>query len=153
VSLPDLLRDVEGAFHALATQKQVGFRIDVDPALPSIVVLDPERIRHEVLGNLLSNAFKFTPTGGEVRVRAWSVETDVHIEVDDTGVGIPQDQIVHIFDKYYQVGADAKSQGAGLGLAIVKHVVEAHDGRITAESSPGQGTCFEIVLPRAARSA
>jgi two-component system, NtrC family, sensor histidine kinase GlrK len=153
VNLPDLLRDVEGAFHALATQKQVGFRIDVDPALPSIVVLDPERIRHEVLGNLLSNAFKFTPTGGEVRVRAWSVETDVHIEVDDTGVGIPQDQIVHIFDKYYQVGADAKSQGAGLGLAIVKHVVEAHDGRITAESSPGQGTCFEIVLPRAARSA
>jgi signal transduction histidine kinase len=150
VDMRGLLNDVEGSFHALATQKQVNFHVDVDPGLPATVVLDPDRIQHEVLGNLLSNAFKFTPTGGEVRVRAWRELRDIRLEVTDTGVGIPQDQITHIFDKYYQVGAEAKSQGAGLGLAIVKHVVEAHDGQVTATSSPGKGTRFDIVLPQEA---
>jgi signal transduction histidine kinase len=148
VDLSDLLEDVEGSFRALATQKQVEFRVEVDPGLPDQVVLDPDRIRHEVLGNLLSNAFKFTPTGGEVWVRAWGQNGAVHLQVNDTGVGIPEDQIAHIFDKYYQVGAEAKSQGAGLGLAIVKHVVEAHEGSVTATSSPGEGTRFDIVLPQ-----
>jgi signal transduction histidine kinase len=150
VDLPDLLEDVEDSFRALATQKQVGFRVDVDGGLPATVVLDPDRIRHEVLGNLLSNALKFTPTGGEVRVRAWSDRDGLHLAVSDTGVGIAEDQIAHIFDKYYQVGAEAKSQGAGLGLAIVKHVVEAHGGRVLATSRPGAGTRFEIVLPQTA---
>jgi signal transduction histidine kinase len=153
VDLARLLRTVEGAFRALATQKQVDFRVDVDANVPQTVVLDPDRIQHEVLGNLLSNAFKFTPTGGEVRVRAWREGRDIRIEVSDTGVGIPEDQIAHIFDKYYQVGAEAKSQGAGLGLAIVKHVIEAHGGTVRASSVPREGTRFEIVLPQPERQA
>jgi signal transduction histidine kinase len=151
VALRPLLEQVEDTFRALATQKQVAFDVETAPSLPKSVVLDAERIRHEVLGNLLSNAFKFTPTGGAVRVRAWGERTSVHLEVSDDGVGIPQDQIEHIFDKYYQVGSEAKSQGAGLGLAIVKHVVEAHGGRITATSAPGQGTRFHIALPQEAQ--
>jgi signal transduction histidine kinase len=148
VALGPLLEQVEDTFRALATQKQVNFDVETDPSLPKMVVLDADRIRHEVLGNLLSNAFKFTPTGGMVRVRAWAERGSVNLEVSDDGVGIPPDQIQHIFDKYYQVGAEAKSQGAGLGLAIVKHVVEAHDGRVSAASAPGQGTRFHIVLPQ-----
>jgi signal transduction histidine kinase len=148
VALGPLLEQVEDTFRALATQKQVTFEVETDRDLPDTVVLDAERIRHEVLGNLLSNAFKFTPTGGGVRIRVWAERGSVHLEVSDDGVGIPQDQIKHIFDKYYQVGAEAKSQGAGLGLAIVKHVIEAHGGRISAASAPGQGTRFHIVLPQ-----
>jgi signal transduction histidine kinase len=153
VDLGPLLREVEGAFRALATQKQVRFHVEQDAGLPARLVLDPERIRHEVLGNLLSNAFKFTPTGGEVRVRAWWEGRSVQMDVTDTGVGIPDDQIARIFDKYYQVGSDAKAKGAGLGLAIVKHVIEAHGGEVTASSNVGKGTRFHIVLPQPAPSA
>lgn len=148
VAIAPLLEQVAETFRALATQKQVGLEVETDPSLPETVILDPDRIRHEVLGNLLSNAFKFTPTGGAIGVRAWAEHDTLRLEVSDDGVGIPQDQIEHIFDKYYQVGAEAKSQGSGLGLAIVKHVVEAHGGRITASSRPGQGTRFHIVLPQ-----
>lgn len=145
--MAQLLADVDTTFRALATQKQVQFRVEADPSLPADTVVDPDRIRHEVLGNLLSNAFKFTTTGGEIHVRAWSERDALNIEVRDTGVGIPPDQIAHVFDKYYQIGAEAKSQGSGLGLAIVKHVVEAHGGRISASSAVGEGTRFHIVLP------
>lgn len=143
-----LLSGVEDTFRALATQKQVRFEVEADPSLPDTAFGDPERIRHEVLGNLLSNAFKFTPTGGEVRVLARGKNGSIHLEVEDTGVGIPEDQIPHIFDKYYQVSVEAKAQGSGLGLAIVKHVVEAHGGHVTATSGPGTGTRFHIVLPQ-----
>jgi signal transduction histidine kinase len=148
VDLGVLLEQVEDTFRALATQKQVDFEVVTDTSLPETVIVDADRIRHEVLGNLLSNAFKFTPTGGGVRVRAWLEAEDLHLEVLDNGVGIPQDQIARIFDKYYQVGAEAKAQGSGLGLAIVKHVVEAHGGEVAATSVPGRGTRFHIVLPQ-----
>jgi signal transduction histidine kinase len=152
MDLPRLLKGVEDTFRALATQKQVTFVVESDPSLPESAYGDPERIRHEVLGNLLSNAFKFTPTGGEVRVRAWGEDDSVHLEVVDNGVGIPEDQIPHIFDKYYQVSAEAKAQGSGLGLAIVSHVVEAHGGEVSATSKPGSGTRFHLVFPQDRRS-
>jgi signal transduction histidine kinase len=142
-----LLGEVERSFRALATQKQVEFEVVRGESLPSDVVIDPDRIRHEVLGNLLSNAFKFTSTGGTVRVRAWGENGTVNVEVSDTGVGIPQDQLNHIFEKYYQVGTEAKAKGSGLGLTIARHVVEAHGGRISVSSRPGEGTRFMIVLP------
>ena len=147
VELGRMLREVEDSFRALATQKQIDFTVQVEPGVPEKVTIDSDRIRHEVLGNLLSNAFKFTPTGGEVTVRAWSRNGNVHLEVSDTGIGIPEDQLAHIFDKYYQVGSDAKAKGSGLGLAIAKHVMDAHGGRIEATSAVGGGTTFHMVLP------
>lgn len=147
VDFSDLLHQVEGSFRALATQKRIDFTVDVDPTVPETVTVDPDRVRHEVLGNLLSNAFKFTSTGGEVSVRAWSKNGHVHVEVSDTGSGIPEDQLAHIFEKYYQVGADAKAKGSGLGLAIAKHVMEAHGGAIEASSVEGEGTTFRLALP------
>lgn len=148
VALTQLLEEVEGSFRVMATQKQIDFAVECEPSLPARVVLDHDRIRHEVLGNLLSNAFKFTAPGGSIRVRAWEKGGRVHLEVTDTGVGIPEDQLPHIFEKYYQVGAEAKAQGSGLGLAIAKHVVDAHSGEISAESTTGKGTRFRIDLPR-----
>ena len=147
VEVRRLLEEVGGSFRALATKKQIDFAVEGDDSLPQTIVLDHDRIRHEVLGNILSNAFKFTAPGGEISVRAWSEGDQMRMEVRDTGVGIPEDQLAHIFEKYYQVGTDAKSQGSGLGLAIAKHVVEAHGGELTATSATGEGTAFHILLP------
>ena len=149
VDLRALLAQVEGAFRALAEQKQIDFRVETAPDLPREAMLDHDRIRHEVLGNLLSNAFKFTPSGGRIRVDAAAPDGKVTFRVSDSGVGIPEDQLEHIFEKYYQVGREAKAQGSGLGLAIAKHVVEAHGGTIRASSRMGEGTTFDIALPAA----
>jgi signal transduction histidine kinase len=153
VDVARLMDQVQATFRALAEQKQIEFQVEVDPSVPEHAAMDPDRIRHEVLGNLLSNAFKFTPTGGRIHLRAWGDAGQVHMEVSDTGIGIPGDQIAHVFDKYYQVGAEAKAMGSGLGLAIVKHVVEAHGGSVEAHSDPGQGTRFELRLPEQASPA
>ncbi|MEJ2502717.1 MAG: HAMP domain-containing sensor histidine kinase [Gemmatimonadota bacterium] len=147
VELGGLLEQVEGSFRALATQKQIAFDVQRESSLPSRAILDPDRIRHEVLGNLLSNAFKFTGSGGTIRLRAWRESEFIRLTVTDDGVGIPQDQLEHVFEKYYQVEGEAKDMGSGLGLAIAKHVVDAHGGTISAASVVGQGTRFEIRLP------
>ncbi|HUE76854.1 MAG TPA: HAMP domain-containing sensor histidine kinase [Longimicrobiales bacterium] len=147
VEIRTLLEEVEGSFRALADQKQIDFRVEGREPLPEDAVLDHDRIRHEVLGNLLSNAFKFTSPGGRIRVEAASENGTLSLRVTDSGIGIPKDQLDHIFEKYYQVGDDAKAQGSGLGLAIVKHVVEAHGGTIRATSEVGSGTTFDIDIP------
>jgi signal transduction histidine kinase len=147
VSIATLFDEVEGSFRALATQKQIDFIVERDPAIPSTVVLDHDRVRHEVLSNLLSNAFKFTDSGGRVALQAFLENGHVHLRVTDSGVGIPEDQLEHIFEKYYQLDGEAKAQGSGLGLAIAKHVVDAHGGRIRAASRLGEGTTFDIHLP------
>ncbi|HEX6939711.1 MAG TPA: HAMP domain-containing sensor histidine kinase [Longimicrobiales bacterium] len=143
----ELFRGVERAFRALAEREGIDFSVDVEPSVPAVVFADESRLRDQVLGNLLSNAFKFTPRGGRIRVRAWGRRNRLHIEVSDTGPGLPPEQVPHIFDKYYQVTPEARKKGAGLGLAIVKEVVDAHGGSIGVRSAPGRGTTFYIVLP------
>ena len=109
---------------------------------------DPERI-NEVTGNLLSNAFKFTPAGGTVELIAGPADGSVRIQVRDTGAGIPSEQLPHVFEKFYQADnqRSASAKGTGLGLAIAKEIVEAHKGKIGCESSVGTGTIFTLVLP------
>jgi len=109
---------------------------------------DLDRI-HEVLGNLLSNAFKFTPRGGSVSLAFESAEPGVRIVVQDTGAGIPKEQLPRIFEKFYQADnqSAAGAAGAGLGLAIAKQIVDAHGGSITCDSTEGVGTTFAITLP------
>lgn len=147
VVLPDLLLAVERTFEALARQKQIDFKVELADSAPRRLSLDPDRIRNEVIGNLLSNAFKFTPQGGKIRVRTREEDGRLHLEVEDTGVGIPEDQLEHIFDKYYQVGSHARSVGSGLGLAIAREIIEAHDGELTVESQPGVGSSFRFWIP------
>ncbi|MPZ14920.1 MAG: PAS domain-containing protein [Chloroflexi bacterium] len=112
------------------------------------VVLHGDASRLErALINLLDNAIKFTPPGGDVRVRCAADGPDVVISVSDTGKGIPEDELPRIFERFYKADHARSSPGTGLGLAIAKHTVEAHGGRIWAESVEGRGSTFFISLP------
>ena len=117
-----LLEDVRRSFEPLARQKRIDFQVEVQPTSPPSLPLDAARVREQLLGNLLSNALKFTPENGRIRVRARGSGDSAVIEVSDTGVGIPPEKLPHIFDKFYQVGSDARSKGAGLGLSIALHI-------------------------------
>jgi signal transduction histidine kinase len=142
-----ILAPVRRTFAALAKQKQIQFDVERGTDAPDPVVVDAERIRNEVLGNLLSNAFKFTPPGGRIRLYAGREDERLCLEVSDTGVGIPPDDLPYIFDKYYQAGGAEKSKGSGLGLAIARQVVQDHGGEIDVSSEPGAGATFRILLP------
>jgi signal transduction histidine kinase len=149
MKLESMLDELERSFHVLAVQRGINFRVVRRPGLPEEVTWDPERI-NEVTGNLLSNAFKFTPSGGRVELDA-GPEDDQHVRlaVCDTGAGIPPDQLPHVFQKFYQADNQdsASAMGTGLGLAIAKGIVEAHQGQITCESTEGEGTTFTLLLP------
>lgn len=140
--------EMEAAFSVLAIQRQIRFVVARDPSLPAEVTWDQDRI-NEVLGNLLSNAFKFTDRGGRVELSADAQGDAVRIRVHDTGAGIPHSQLPHIFQKFYQADnqSSASAKGTGLGLAIAKEIVEAHKGTIAVESVAGEGTTFELSLP------
>ena len=148
VPLEQLLNDLENAFHVLAVQREIRFRVERTPGLPEEVHWDVDRV-NEVVGNLLSNAFKFTPHGGVVSLTLETVDESVLMKVCDTGAGIPPDQLPRIFDKFYQADNQraAQAAGSGLGLAIAKQIVEAHGGTISCESTLGVGTTFSIRLP------
>jgi signal transduction histidine kinase len=146
-SLFAFLDDLETAFQVLALQRGVEFVVRRSATLPQTVFWDPDRMS-EVLGNLLSNAFKFTPRGGEVSLRVDATDDIVHMQVRDTGTGIAPEQLPRIFDKFYRAdNQQADSEGTGLGLAIAKTIVEAHTGTIAVDSTPGVGTTFSIELP------
>jgi len=154
VELRGFLHNLEEAFQVLADQRGIRFHVVAPDGLPETVHWDADRI-NEVLGNLLSNAFKFTESGGEVELTVSPVDHSVQMEVRDTGAGIPPEQLPRIFDKFFQAdnqgAARASAQsGSGLGLAIAREIVEAHHGTITGESALGVGTTFTIVLPERA---
>src|SRR5690606_34408936 len=135
-------------FQVLSVQRAIAFEVKVSPALPETVIWDVDRV-NEVMGNLLSNAFKFTPAGGRVGLRAQPQGHRVMLEVSDSGAGIPESQLPHVFRKFYQAdnqGA-AAIKGTGLGLAIAREIVEAHGGEIFVESTRGIGTVFTLLLP------
>jgi signal transduction histidine kinase len=148
VELRPFLAELATSFEALAVQNRIDFRLEAENGLPDSVRADPDRL-NEVVGNLLSNAFKFTPREGQIRLRAESLPDGLVLEVRDTGIGIPAGHLARIFEKFYQVenSVQPKSIGSGLGLAISKEIVEAHGGTIAAESEEGRGTTFRVVLP------
>jgi len=150
IQLHEFVDDVDRAYQAIAEQRGISFIVEVDPLLPSTFDGDADRLRQEVLGNLLSNAFKFTESGGAIRLAASrSAGNQLELAVSDTGPGISPDEMSRIFDKYYQVGRQARNAGAGLGLAIAREVVLAHGGTITAESRKAGGSTFRVRLPLA----
>lgn len=150
IDLRAFFDELTGGFQVLATQNGIDFPVTLAPTLPRTLVGDPDRL-NEVLGNLLSNAFKFTARGGTIRLDARGAAEDggVVVEVADTGVGIPPEKLPKIFEKFYQVENDAqpRSVGSGLGLAIAREIVEAHGGTIGADSAVGVGTRFRVTLP------
>jgi len=130
-----------------AEDKEIDFRVNLPPRLPPLYG-DPDMLA-QVLINLVDNAIKFTPPGGSVSLSA-SVEGDeVRLDVSDTGVGIPAENLPRIFERFYRV-EKARSRergGTGLGLAIVKHIVKGHGGRVEVKSTVGKGTVFSVFLP------
>jgi signal transduction histidine kinase len=151
MELPAFLRNLEESFQVLADQRGIRFGISLHDGLPATVYWDADRM-NEVLGNLLANAFKFTERGGEVELTVLTADRGVQMDVRDSGAGIPPNQVPHIFEKFYQADNQASAAGAGtgLGLAIARQIVEAHNGTIECDSTPGVGTTFTIVLPERA---
>jgi signal transduction histidine kinase len=137
-----LAQDATAAFRARADRAGVGLDCRAPGPVPEVDV-DPLRIG-EVLANLLTNAIRHTPRGGSVRVTVEPDPAGVAVAVADTGPGIDPRDLPHVFDRFVK---SADSGGAGLGLAIARSLVEAHGGRITAASVPGQGTTMRFVLP------
>ncbi|HVE71243.1 MAG TPA: PAS domain-containing sensor histidine kinase [Thermoanaerobaculia bacterium] len=112
----------------------------------AVVHADPDRLQ-QILLNLLANAIKFTTTGGSVSVRCARDGERAVIRVQDTGIGIPSDQLQRIFEPFVQLETDNRERGVGLGLAISRELAQAMGGELTAESAPGAGATFILVLP------
>ena len=148
VKLGAFLAELETTFRVLAIQRGIRFHVDRGSRLPDQVVWDEDRMS-EVLGNLLSNAFKFTDRGGTVELSVASANDAVQMNVRDSGAGIPPENVPYIFEKFFQADnqASASAKGTGLGLAIAKSIVTAHGGTINVESKLGSGTTFSIGLP------
>ena len=146
VKLPALVEKV------IASQKSYTddhvFKIDIAPDLPEIVG-DQDKI-DQILTNLTSNAVKYSPNGGAVTVSAREMDGMVRVTVQDEGIGIPKEHLTRIFDRFHRIDNrdTRKAGGAGIGLYIVKHLVEAHGGRVWAESEPGKGSTFTFELPK-----
>ena len=137
-----LLTDSIASFRIQADGAGIELATALDGALPQAEI-DPVRMR-EVLSNLLSNALRYTPRGGTVRVGASVADVKVRVSVRDSGPGIAAEALPHIFDRFYK---SDESRGAGLGLAIAKSLVVAHGGEIEATSAPGQGTEMRFTFP------
>jgi len=146
----DLIHYILGLFKAEADKKSIRLRSEVPKGIGCIYA-DREKVER-ILINLIGNSLKFTPESGEVSVSAKvSGEPGNHIVigVGDSGIGIPEPELEKIFEKFHQVegGSSDSAEGAGLGLAITKGLVEAHHGRIWAESEVGKGSVFRFTLP------
>jgi two-component system sensor histidine kinase GlrK len=147
VNLDPLIRRAVAEIAPLVEAKQITVEIAIEGPLPP-ARLDPERML-QVLRNLLGNAVKFTPKGGQVTVAATPVDGKLQVSVQDSGPGIPAESLTAIFEKFHQgnhKGAHTRP-GTGLGLAIAKNIITSHGGEIWAESQFGQGSKFCFVLP------
>ncbi|MBA4493874.1 sensor histidine kinase [Paenactinomyces guangxiensis] len=140
-----LVHEVAGHFKELAQIEQIYFQTEISPSL--FIQGDRERL-HQLLVILLDNAFKYTPSPGEVTLTCRKSGNHVLLEVKDTGVGIPEKDIPHIFDRFYRADPARKRTdgGTGLGLAIARWIVEKHGGKISVQSEPGKGTSFLVKL-------
>jgi signal transduction histidine kinase len=156
MDLRPLIRETTAEFQLITRDHQ--FEVHLPPSLP-LVQADPRRIR-QVLRNLVENAVKYSPGGGPVIVSVQTAEwtqdreatgeaNELHVSVADQGLGIKPQHLEHIFDRFYQVDSAStrEGRGAGLGLSICKAIVEAHNGRIWAESQAGAGSTFYFTLP------
>jgi len=142
-----LVRNVINTLTPLADQKQI--ELDFVEVEEVQIYLDKERIQ-QCLINIIANAIKYTPDGGYVGIQLVSTREDVIIKVTDTGMGIPKEKLMNIFDRFYRVDeARARNTGGtGLGLSISQQIINLHGGRVDVQSKEGKGTSFFIILPK-----
>jgi signal transduction histidine kinase len=146
VSVDDVVRDCVESSSALARARELELSADLDGVPP--VRADRERLS-QLVSNLISNAIKFTPAGGRIAARTSVDETAAVIEVEDSGVGIPEAEQDRLFQRFFRssTATEQAIPGTGLGLVISKAIAEAHGGGVSVRSRPGEGTCFRVTLP------
>jgi signal transduction histidine kinase len=150
-SSADLIYEVRDVMMSKAQETSVQIRVDVPADMP-LMEADRDKIK-QVLLNLLSNAIKYNRTNGSVIVAGNFSDTEISVSVQDTGMGIPEDSLPHLFQKFYRVHEhESKASGTGLGLSICKQIIQGHNGRIEVKSKMGVGTSFTIHLPRSPRT-
>lgn len=156
VRLSTFLTQIKESFEVIAEQRKIEFLLILEDRLPEFIWIDPDQIE-KVFFNLIFNAFKFTPDGGQIIIRAKpqnfsennsSSIPGISIEVQDNGVGIPQEQLDRVFDRFFQVKEQSGKQtaGTGIGLALSKNLVDFHKGEINVESAPKEKTIFRVYL-------
>ena len=145
-SLADLAQDVAAKYQILAEDKEISMFADIEKDLP-LVNADIALIER-VMQNLMDNALKFTPEKGTIKIGVQQKQKAIEVYISDTGKGISQEELPHVFERYHQAKKSAeKSNGAGLGLAIAKKIMEIHDANLTVKSTLGDGTEFRFSLP------
>jgi len=143
----ELLNQIAATYSHQVNKKYIALTVDIQPDLPRIHV-DETRLT-QVLGNLISNALRYTPEGGKILLSGRQDDGQVVMRISDSGAGMPPEVLSHIFDRFYRSDTSRTESygGSGLGLAIAKALVEAHGGRIEVSSNPGRGTVFSVWLP------
>jgi signal transduction histidine kinase len=140
----EMVRETLEAFVQRARDAGIDFQVHAEPGLPELTC-DRDRVM-QVLGNLVENALKFTPTGGRIRLTAAKGDAGIAFEVSDTGRGIDPEVRDHLYDRVW-LSSRLNRDGHGLGLTIVRGIVEAHSGRIEVRSDASHGTSFTITIP------
>ena len=146
-SVADLMYECKDVMSSKAAEEGIQLRVESSEGLPPLEA-DRDKIK-QVLLNLISNALKYNRTNGSVLLRAEAREYEMLITVQDTGMGIPDEAVPHLFEKFYRVREhESKASGTGLGLSICRQIVQGHGGRIEVRSKLGVGTVFTVCLPR-----
>lgn len=147
-SLPECISKALAGVATNASNKSITVTSDVDPSLGRI--FGNEFSINEMISNLLLNAVKYTPEGKSVHLEAKSRDDTVHIEISDTGIGIPENELDNVFEEFFRASNARKREkdGTGLGLSIVRQIIDRHGGEISVRSMENQGTTFTVILPK-----
>ncbi|EOR23467.1 multi-sensor signal transduction histidine kinase, partial [Niallia nealsonii AAU1] len=148
IDLYPFINRVARKFNAVAKEKEITLTVSVTEDIGEYD-LDPDRVE-QVLTNIMDNSMRHTPSDGTVFLRGRSDDYGVYIEIEDTGSGIPEEDLPYVFERFYKAdkARTRGNAGTGLGLAIVKNIIDAHGGDISVYSKYGRGTTFFIFLPR-----
>ena len=146
ISLLPILTKTFDLIKTLAKQKNITLKIDIQEGLPMII--GNKDTIEQVFINLLENGIRYNKDGGSLLFKAKSENGYVAVEISDTGIGISKEHLPFIFEQFYQIKKNKRTDGTGLGLSIVKRIIDAHSGTIKIKSEPGRGSTFTILLPR-----
>jgi two-component system, OmpR family, phosphate regulon sensor histidine kinase PhoR len=150
LALAPVLRSCVEGHRERASAKQQELTLELGPLVDSTLVLADEEAIRQIFDNLIDNGIKYTPKGGSVRLRCQVADGHVAVEVADTGIGIPRDELPRVFERFYRVDKARSRElgGTGLGLSIVKHLLQSIGGQVTVDSRVGVGSQFTVHLPR-----